>query len=109
MRRYRAEGFVVNGRRIDFPLVGVEAHAQADLVIVAVKTYQLARAIEDMRRHAGPGTLILSLLNGITSEEELAAAFGAEKVPFAMVLGLDSVREGNATRYRSARAPYGVL
>jgi 2-dehydropantoate 2-reductase len=102
MRRYRADGFILNGRRIDFPLVGLAAERPADLVLVAVKTYQLAGAIEAMRGHVGPDTLILSLLNGITSEEELAAAFGAEKVPLAMMLGIDAVREGNATRYSTA-------
>ena len=101
MERHQSAGFFINGERRDFPLVGLEADAPADLVIVAVKTYQLATAINDMRGHVGAKTLVLSLLNGISSEEELAAAFGWEKVLYAMVLGIDAVREGNATRYSS--------
>jgi 2-dehydropantoate 2-reductase len=73
--------------------------SEPDLVVVAVKCHQLPRAIEDMRRHVGPSTQILSLLNGITSEDMLAAAFGGEKVLYAMILGIDAVREGNSTRF----------
>ncbi len=99
MRRYRQEGFILNGERRDFALVSPSDRSEPDLIIVAVKTHQLPRAIEDMRRHVGPSTLILSLLNGITSEDMLSAAFGEERVPYAMILGIDAVREGNSTRF----------
>ena len=75
--RYRREGFLLNGVRRDFPLVSPAERSEPDLVLVAVKTYQLEQAIADMRRHVGPRTLILSLLNGIASEEALSRAFGA--------------------------------
>jgi 2-dehydropantoate 2-reductase len=97
--RYRSEGFIVNGKRRDFPLVEVGERAERDLIIVAVKAHQLARAICDMRSQVGEGTLILSLLNGISSEDELAAAFGRERIPYAMVLGIDAVREANSTDF----------
>lgn len=100
--RYRREGFLLNGSRNDFRVVEPSERGEPDLVIVAVKTYQLPEAIADMRNHVGPGTLILSLLNGITSEESLSQAFGAERVPLAMILGIDAVREGNATRFSGA-------
>jgi 2-dehydropantoate 2-reductase len=97
--RYRAEGFLLNGIRRDFPIVSPAESSEPDLIIVAVKSYQLPQAIADMKRHVGPGTIILSLLNGISSEEALAAEFGEEKVPIAMILGIDAVREGNSTRF----------
>ncbi len=97
--RYRREGFVLNGVRTDFAVVSPADRSAPDLVIVAVKTYQLEQAVADMRNHVGPGTLILSLLNGISSEEVLAKEFGVEKVPLAMILGIDAVREGNRTRF----------
>jgi 2-dehydropantoate 2-reductase len=102
LQRYREEGFLLNGRRRDFPLVSSAERSEPDLVIVAVKCYQLPRAIEDLKNHVGPSTLILSLLNGISSEDMLAAAFGADRVPCAMILGIDAVREGNSTRFSGA-------
>jgi 2-dehydropantoate 2-reductase len=101
LERYRREGFVLNGTRRDFPLAPVGEKHEEQLIIVAVKAHNLARAIEDMESRVGPGTLVLSLMNGITSEDELAAAFGREKVPWGMILGIDAVRAGNDTRFSS--------
>jgi 2-dehydropantoate 2-reductase len=99
LERYRRDGFVLNGARRSFALATPGEPDSAELVIVAVKTHQLDQAIRDMRSHVGAGTLILSLLNGISSEDELAAVFGREKVLYAMILGIDAVREGNATHF----------
>jgi 2-dehydropantoate 2-reductase len=106
MARYRAEGLVVNGERMDFPLSSGASPPvrgeEPDLIILAVKSHHLAQAISDMAPFVGERTLILSLLNGITSEDELAAAFGREKIPYAMILGIDALREGNATSFAAA-------
>jgi 2-dehydropantoate 2-reductase len=103
--RFRSEGFVVNGERFDFPIAAAgeapEAGEESDLVIVATKNHHLERAIGDMAPYVGPRTLILSLLNGISSEDELAAAFGRERVPYAMIIGIDAVRVGNRTSFAS--------
>jgi 2-dehydropantoate 2-reductase len=108
LERCRRDGFVLNGVRRDFTLAPVDEHEAADLIIVAVKSYHLAQAIDDMRSRVGPRTLILSLMNGITSEDDLAHAFGPEKVPYGMILGIDAVREGNDTRFSSTgRVFYG--
>jgi 2-dehydropantoate 2-reductase len=104
--RFRSAGFELNGRRYDFPIAPAgEAPApgaEPDLIVVAVKCHQLAAAIEDMRPYVGPRTLILSLLNGITSEDDLAAAFGREKVPYAMIIGIDALRDGNSVSFSSS-------
>ena len=97
--RYRAEGFVLNGRPFSFECVGPGERSLPDLVLVAVKNAQLPAAIADMGSHVGPRTLILSLMNGIASEVELAGAFGWDRVLYAMILGIDAVREGRRTSY----------
>jgi 2-dehydropantoate 2-reductase len=100
--RLRAEGLTVNGRRLDVPVVAPgDTVPPADLLLVAVKQHHLARTIEDARGLVGPDTVIVSLLNGITSEVILGRAFGGEKILPAFVLGTDSVREGTATRHSS--------
>ena len=107
--RLRSTGLVINGRRIDLPLslaAPASGAAQdvraADLIIVAVKQHQLAQAIVDMGPCVGKESIIISLLNGIASEDELASAFGGDKVLYAMILGIDAVREGGEIRH-SAR------
>lgn len=99
--RYAAEGLVINGHRYDFALADPdEQHPEpADLILVAVKDYGLDSAIEDMTPFVGQDTLILSLMNGITSEDRLAAAFGAERVLYGLVMGIDGARDQNRIRF----------
>jgi 2-dehydropantoate 2-reductase len=98
--RLEREGLTVNGRRLDLRTLAPGEPAPAvDLLLVAVKQHHLAQAIEDVRAVVGADTIVVSLLNGITSEELLGRALGAEKVLPAFVVGNDLVREGTHTRY----------
>src|SRR5512142_281136 len=99
-RRLESEGLSVNERRVPIRCLSPDEPASpADLLLVAVKQHHLAAAIEDCRKVVGPRTIVLSLLNGISSEAELARAFGPEKVLPAFVIGNDVLREGNRIRY----------
>ena len=51
-----------------------------DLVLFCVKSYHNREAIRRIAPAVGPDTTILTLQNGIGSGDDLAAAFGAEKV-----------------------------
>ncbi|MGO8694271.1 MAG: ketopantoate reductase family protein [Rectinemataceae bacterium] len=97
--RYRREGFILNGRRFEFRLLAPEERSEPDLIMVAVKNAQLPAAIGQMANHVGPDTLILSLMNGISSEEDLAAVFGWNRILYSMILGIDAVRRGTTTTY----------
>jgi 2-dehydropantoate 2-reductase len=100
--RYRREGITVNGRRYGFRLLPAGARGEpADLLLVAVKQHHLAAAVEEVRGYVGPATIVVSLLNGISSEGILGDAFGADQVLHAFVVGTDAVREGTVTRYAS--------
>ena len=55
----------------------------ADLVIIAVKGYDLPQAIEDIKNQVGPDTIILSVLNGVESEKQVAAVYGWEHMLYS--------------------------
>lgn len=97
--RYRAEPTVVNGRRYAFDIVGPEQSRPADLVLVAVKGPQLGEATELARRAVGPDTIIVSLLNGISSERTLSIDSPGTPIPLSYIVGIDAVREGRAVNY----------
>ena len=100
--RYRRDGLTSNGEPCDFAYVTPEAETDpADLVLVAVKALQLEDALRAIRRQVGPDTLILSLLNGITSEGVVASVYGADKVVDCVAYGMDAVKEGNRLTYRN--------
>jgi len=99
LERLAREGVVVNGRRFDIPAVDAGRAKPADLLVVAVKHHHLDRAIEDMRQAVGPRTTVLSVMNGIDSEERIGAVYGMGRVLYGLTLGIDALREGNAVTY----------
>jgi 2-dehydropantoate 2-reductase len=100
LERLRKEGLIVNGKRYFIPIIPPEdPSAPADLVIVAVKYHHLDEAIRDMRNRVGAETAIISVMNGIESEERIGAAYGMEKVLYAVSVGIDALREGNRVNY----------
>ncbi|MGP7817687.1 ketopantoate reductase family protein [Niallia sp. 01092] len=95
--RYEQTGIYVNNELVSLSYITPEEVGEAaDLIIVSVKYGQLGEAISAIKHHVGENTTILSLLNGITSEEELAAVYGKEKIVYAMCNGIDSTRDGNS-------------
>lgn len=100
MARYRDEPIAINGAPKRFDLLPAGgAKAPADLVIFAVKATALDGAMEDAAACVGPDTILLSLLNGITSEQALEARFGRDNVVYCTAQGMDAVREGRTLRY----------
>lgn len=94
-------GVVVNGKRYPIAVVSPEEAAPADLLIVAVKHYHLDQAIAEMKNAVGPATTVLSVMNGIDSEERIGAVYGMDKVVYGLTLGIDAVREGSRVRYEN--------
>jgi len=92
--RYEKEGIILNGRCHHFPLE-VKGDNSTDLLILACKNFSLKEAFEELDSFVGPSTTILSLLNGVESEELLAKRYGEEKVLYAFITALSSNREGN--------------
>ncbi|MDR0642031.1 MAG: ketopantoate reductase family protein [Treponema sp.] len=101
LRRYRENGLWVNGGRLDFVFAdpALENPAPFDLIIVACKNHQLPQVIADMKNFVGRETIILSLLNGISSEQIIGAAYGLWRLPLAMIIGTDSQNTGNGAAF----------
>lgn len=98
--RYGKSGITINEKPVCFDFVQPEqTNQKADLMIIAVKQHHLAQTIEDIRVLIGPDTIILSLLNGISSEEILGQQFGLEKMLYSFCVGTDTVRVGTNIHY----------
>ncbi len=82
--RLEHKGVTVNEINYRFPIVTPAVSGDpADLIIISVKGYDLDQAINDIRNQVGPDTLILSVLNGVDSEEKVAGAYGSEHVLYS--------------------------
>ncbi|MFA7086940.1 MAG: ketopantoate reductase family protein [Aliarcobacter sp.] len=96
LQRYQSGGIFLNGEKVDYNYVTPDERVDlADLVIIATKNHHLEVATEMIKGHVGEKTILLSLLNGIDSEQLLSEKFGAEKVLYGFTTALDSTRVGN--------------
>lgn len=105
--RLQRHGLVVNGRTYDLPVVDPEAGGPpADLIIVALKHHHLPGAVNDLRNVAGDGTTILSVMNGLDSEQTIGAVYGMDKVLYGVSAGIDPLRHGNRVTYTTPGKHY---
>ncbi len=94
--RLREKGLIVNEKHYFFNVIRPEEKATpSDFIIVAVKHHHLEEAIRDISNRVGENTLILSIMNGIESEEQIGAVYGTDKVLYAVAVGIDAVRQEN--------------
>ncbi len=93
--RLAAHGVTVNGRRHAVAVVGPdEADTPADLILVALKHHHLAEALPQIEKFVGRRTTILSVMNGLSSEEIIGTRYGLDKLVYAIAVGIDAVRDG---------------
>ena len=97
--RYEAEGVFVNGRRVDFPYATPKDAAPVDLLLIATKFGGVRKALETAAGFVGPDTLIVSLINGVTSEGIVAERFGDKNVLYSVAQGMDAVKVGSRLTY----------
>ena len=94
------QGVIVNGTQYPVPVLTPEDPAPpSDLILVAVKHHHLTEALPDLKKRVGAHTLILPVMNGLDSEDAIGARYGADKVLYAVAVGIDALREGNRVSY----------
>jgi 2-dehydropantoate 2-reductase len=100
--RLRSTGLTVN----EVPLAAdvldgaYASGGSADLVIFAVKDRHLAAALDDVAPVIGPETILLSVMNGLESEEQIGERFGSERVLLCVAMAMDAQKDGNAVFFR---------
>lgn len=99
IERYRSMDFTVNGEHRTFPIEDCETALPVDLIIVAVKYNALFNALDTMKNCVGPDTTIISVMNGISSEQIIGERFGHEKVLCSIAQGMDAMKFGAALTY----------
>ena len=84
-KRLKKEGLMINGARF-FPVVKTPAEAHgADLLLVCTKGHALQDALGAIRETVADNTHVISLLNGISSEETIAGEIGAKHVLYSVM------------------------
>ena len=98
--RHKEDVYSINGETFDFSLQdAAKITAPSDLVLVAVKGPALEEVAAQLAPSVEPGTIIMSLMNGITSEDILAEHYGRERILDCIAIGMDAMRDGTRLSY----------
>lgn len=86
------EGIFINDEKYLFNIIDSDEKFEPDLIIISTKYPSLNQAIDDITNYVKENTIILSLLNGIESEEIISNAFGSDKVIYGTCNNFPSLR-----------------
>ena len=107
LEKLNKDGLIINSRHYLIKAVDPEkVDSPADLIIVALKHHQLVESIGELKRLVGPATTILSVMNGLESEEMIGAKYGMDKLLYTISVGIDALREGNTIVYTKPGTHY---
>lgn len=100
--RYKQNGFIINNKRYDFSYYTPdEYHLPVDLIIIAVKYNNLRDAIKQLKGLVGEKTIIMSLLNGIDSEEIIAEYLKNNNIVPSFIYKIDATKTNNVVTHFS--------
>lgn len=93
--RYIKNPTIFNGKELNFNyILPDDNNFKADLIIIATKYDGLFDVIENIKNFVQDDTVIMSLLNGVTSEKIIAQTYGREKLLYSYFIGHSAVRTG---------------
>lgn len=99
LARHSGDQYTINGQEKHFRIVCVKDAEPVDLCIVAVKYTALSDALETMAPVIGPKTILMSVMNGVTSEVILARRYPRNPMLITVAQGMDAMRSGSHLRY----------
>jgi len=109
-QRHKSETYTINGVPQDFALVDAAEATPVDLIIVATKASGLESALDVMAGLVAEHTIILSVMNGISSEQILAERFGDQNLIYCVAIGMDAMRDGHSLSYvNQGKLQIGIL
>ena len=97
--KYAGQKFDCNGIMKEFCMVEDEKATPADLVIVAVKYNGLKSALDTIKNCVDNHTIIMSVMNGITSEDFISERYGDSNVIYTVAQGMDAMKFNNKLTY----------
>ena len=97
--RYKDRRFKICGEEKEFNIELSTDSKPADLVVVAVKYNSLQSALDTMKNVVDEHTIIISVLNGITSEQIIGDRYGFKNIIYTVAQGMDAMRFDDSLNY----------
>ena len=99
VEKYQDADFTINGNPAKFQVVATEDATPVDLLIVAVKYTGLKASLDVMKNCIDENTTIISVLNGISSEEIIGERYGMSNIVYTVAQGMDAMKFGNSLNF----------
>jgi 2-dehydropantoate 2-reductase len=88
LEAYKKSPKIFNGKELKLNYITPEnTEFKADLILIATKFNALNEVIKNIENFVDENTIIMSILNGISSEEILAQKYNWKNIPLAFFLG----------------------
>ena len=96
LEKYTKHPKIFNGEKLTLDyILPSNTDFKADLIIIATKFGGLNEAVINIKNFIKKDTIMMSLLNGITSEEIIASKYGWEHVLLSYFIGSSAMRDGH--------------
>ena len=96
IEKYKKNKPQFNGEEINLEYISPSDNYDADLIIMSTKASGLSDGIKYIKNFVRENTIILSLLNGVSSEEQIAKVYGKDKILYSYFIGHSAIRVGNS-------------
>ena len=96
IEKFKAQKPVFNRVEQDFNYILPTDKFDADLILITTKSQGLDSAIKSIKNFVGENTRIISLINGISSEEKIKQAYPKANVLKSYFIGHSAVRNGSS-------------
>lgn len=98
-QKYSGKTVLYNGIEKKLPTLKSDNASHADFIIIAVKYNDLPTALDTIKSSVGDKTIIISVLNGISSEEIIGKRYGMQKMIYSVAQGMDAMKIRNEFHY----------
>lgn len=105
--RLKAEGCLINGKTYHPEVLTPEEAKGVDLLVVSLKYGALAGALDDIREAVGENTIVMSLMNGVDSEDIIAEKIGMSHIVYSLIK-VASHKEGSGY-YFNPETTIGII
>ncbi len=95
LEKYKKEPRLLNGEPCEFEFITPEDEFKPDLVIISTKSTGLCDAIKNLKNFIDKKTIIMSFINGISSERILQEYFNPEQILYSYIICHTITRNGN--------------
>lgn len=102
--RLKKDGININGEKYSLNIKTPKEAKCADLLLAAVKYPALNDALSDIAEIVDDNTIVLSLMNGVNSEEIIGNKIGMDHILYSMIR-ISSERTANSIRFDGETTP----